>query len=116
MKLLVKIPNCGFAGRLSTICVQAAVLLSMMSLLPVPGLAASDLTRYVNPLMGTASGPNEYPGAQVPFGLLAWNPVNTYRAYTVYVGPKGMINWFSLSTMQGSGGSAIADVPHMSLP
>jgi putative alpha-1,2-mannosidase len=98
---------------LPSICVQAVVLLVMMSLLPASGRAASDLTQYVTPLMGTASGPNEYPGAQVPFGLLAWNPVNTYRGYTVYVGPKGRINWFSLSTMQGIGGSAIADVPHM---
>ena len=28
----------------------------------------------VNPLIGTANGGNDYPGAAVPFGMLAWSP------------------------------------------
>lgn len=70
-----------------------------------------NVTQYVNPMIGVSNGPGEYPGAQVPFGLLAWNPVNTVKAWSVYTG--GSINWFALSTVQGIGAGAMADVPHM---
>lgn len=70
-----------------------------------------NVTQYVNPMIGVSNGPGEYPGAQMPFGLLAWNPVNTVKAWSVYTG--GSINWFALSTVQGIGAGAMADVPHM---
>jgi predicted alpha-1,2-mannosidase len=35
---------------------------------------ASDPAYTVNPLIGTANGGNDYPGAAVPFGMVAWSP------------------------------------------
>jgi putative alpha-1,2-mannosidase len=36
-----------------------------------------DPTAYVDPLIGTANGGNTFPGAVVPFGMVAWSPENT---------------------------------------
>jgi len=75
--------------------------------------AGSNVTQYVNPLIGVSEGCNEYPGAQAPFGLLAWNPVNIFGGATVYSVTKHTIDWFSLSTMGGVGAPAMADAPYM---
>ena len=34
----------------------------------------SDLAALVNPLIGTTNGGNDYPGATLPLGMLAWSP------------------------------------------
>jgi predicted alpha-1,2-mannosidase len=34
----------------------------------------SDLAALVNPLIGTANGGNDYPGATLPLGMIAWSP------------------------------------------
>ena len=44
--------------------------------LPVCSLSAESLTQYVNPMIGTDGYGNVYPGAQIPFGVLAFS--NTY--------------------------------------
>lgn len=36
--------------------------------------AASDPASLVNPLIGTTNGGNDYPGATLPAGMLAWSP------------------------------------------
>jgi predicted alpha-1,2-mannosidase len=36
--------------------------------------AASDPAVLVNPLIGTTNGGNDYPGATLPLGMLAWSP------------------------------------------
>jgi predicted alpha-1,2-mannosidase len=35
---------------------------------------ATDLAALVNPLIGTTNGGNDYPGATLPLGMLAWSP------------------------------------------
>lgn len=35
---------------------------------------ATDPASTVNPLIGTTNGGNDYPGAAMPFGMLAWSP------------------------------------------
>ena len=37
-------------------------------------LAKTDPAALVNPLIGTANGGNDYPGATLPLGMLAWSP------------------------------------------
>ncbi|GAA1257746.1 hypothetical protein GCM10009579_14650 [Streptomyces javensis] len=32
---------------------------------------------YVDPLIGSAGGGNTYPGATLPFGMIAWSPTST---------------------------------------
>ena len=91
---------------LSVLC-SALVLTSLSS-----ARAVSNLTQYVDPALGVEPGPNDYIGAQVPFGLVAWNPINRG-------GPNGIpyddrsqsINWFGLSAMNGGG--SMAEVAHM---
>lgn len=36
--------------------------------------ASTDPAALVNPLIGTANGGNDYPGATLPLGMLAWSP------------------------------------------
>ncbi len=36
--------------------------------------SAIDLAALVNPLIGTTNGGNDYPGATLPLGMLAWSP------------------------------------------
>jgi len=36
--------------------------------------ANSDPAALVNPLIGTTNGGNDYPGATLPLGMLAWSP------------------------------------------
>jgi putative alpha-1,2-mannosidase len=35
---------------------------------------ATDPASTVNPLIGTTNGGNDYPGAAMPFGMVAWSP------------------------------------------
>jgi len=39
---------------------------------------AKDPASTVNPLIGTTNGGNDYPGAVMPFGMLAWSPEEPY--------------------------------------
>jgi predicted alpha-1,2-mannosidase len=40
---------------------------------------AADPASAVNPLIGTANGGNDYPGAVMPFGMVAWSPEEPYN-------------------------------------
>src|SRR5580692_3989655 len=35
---------------------------------------AADPASLVNPIIGTTNGGNDYPGATLPFGMVAWSP------------------------------------------
>ena len=76
--------------------------------------AVSDPASLVNPLLGTSNGANDFPGADVPFGMLQWSPDTASRAlgggYT-YGSPT--ITGFSLTHMAGPGCGAYGDVPIM---
>ena len=41
-----------------------------------PGLVTEPAAR-VDPLIGTAGGGNTFPGAVIPFGMVAWSPETT---------------------------------------
>jgi predicted alpha-1,2-mannosidase len=96
---------------------------------------AADPASAVNPLIGTTNGGNDYPGAVMPFGMVAWSPEQPYskprrRVEGVpgsmrddrsrpaapggyeYTAPK--IRGFSLTHLMGTGcAGASGDIPFM---
>jgi predicted alpha-1,2-mannosidase len=85
-----------------------------------PGSAVSDPVPYVNPLIGTSNAGNTYPGAVVPFGMLAWSPQNSTGNQFSTPAPGGYrydatkIRGFSLTHLNGVGCSgANGDIPIM---
>jgi putative alpha-1,2-mannosidase len=61
--------------------VSAGTLLAAL-IVPAPAsyAAVSDPASLVNPLLGTTNGANDFPGADVPFGMTQWSPDTAARA------------------------------------
>jgi predicted alpha-1,2-mannosidase len=85
-----------------------------------PGSADADPAALVHPLDGTATGPvspgtvGEFPGADVPFGMLQWSPdtsPNAVQAGGGYAYDDNAINGFSLTHLSGTGCPSYQDVP-----
>lgn len=96
---------------------------------------ASDPASAVNPLIGTANGGNDYPGAVLPFGMVAWSPEeprnkprpkvegvpgsmvddrNRPAAPGGYAYTANLIRGFSLTHLMGTGcAGASGDIPFM---
>ena len=82
----------------------------------------SDLTRYVNPWIGTAQGAPDYnmgnaagntpPGASFPFGMVLWSPDTTNQSGGYRFEHKS-IGGFSLTHFSGRGISCWQDLPFM---
>jgi len=83
----------------------------------------TDPAALVNPLIGTANGGNTFPGAVMPFGMVAWSPeeasANPQRANPV-AAPGGYqydattVRGFSLTHLSGTGcAGASGDIPFM---
>ncbi|MGW2510950.1 GH92 family glycosyl hydrolase [Streptomyces scopuliridis] len=76
---------------------------------------------YVDPLIGSANGGNTYPGANLPFGMIAWSPTSTAgdqtntAAANVYSYNTTRLRGFSLTHVNGAGchPGAAGDVPIM---
>ncbi|MBD5179983.1 MAG: glycoside hydrolase family 92 protein [Bacteroidales bacterium] len=92
----------------SSICISISLVL--VSLPCVAGTIASndaeDLTKYVNPLIGTAGFGNVYPGAQTPFGGIQISPDTDYDDYDTAAGYKydhPTVLGFSLTHLSGTG-------------
>ncbi len=84
--------------------------------------AVDDPTSYVDPLIGTASGGNTFPGAVVPWGMVAWSPETTRGDATRRPAPGGYqynatrVRGFSLTHLSGTGcRGASGEVPFMPL-
>src|SRR5947209_1859054 len=71
----------------------------------------SELTRLVNPFVGTDNDGNTFPGATVPFGMVQLSPDTTATGWYKYQDSK--IRGFSLTHFSGAGCAAYADVPFM---
>ncbi|WP_322974538.1 GH92 family glycosyl hydrolase [Actinacidiphila epipremni] len=85
-----------------------------------PGSAPADPASYVNPLIGSSNAGNTYPGAVVPFGMLAWSPQTSTGNQFSTPAPGGYrydatrIRGFSLTHLNGVGCSgANGDIPIM---
>ncbi len=79
-----------------------------------------DPATYVDPIIGTSNAGNTYPGAVVPFGMLAWSPQTSTGNQASNPAPGGYrydatrIRGFSLTHLNGVGCSgANGDIPVM---
>src|SRR5690348_10470722 len=76
--------------------------------------AVADPASLVNPLLGTTNGANDFPGADVPFGMVQWSPDTASRALGGgYSYNSPTITGFSLTHIAGPGCGAYGDVPIM---
>ncbi len=85
-----------------------------------PPSAVADPAALVHPLDGTGTGPvtpgtvGEFPGADVPFGMIQWSPDTTPNAVQSgggYAYGDRSINGFSLTHLSGTGCPSFQDVP-----
>ena len=85
-----------------------------------PASAVADPAALVHPLDGTGTGPvtpgtvGEFPGADLPFGMIQWSPDTTPNAEQSgggYAYGDSRINGFSLTHLSGTGCPSFQDVP-----
>ncbi|MFF4667848.1 GH92 family glycosyl hydrolase [Streptomyces sp. NPDC001282] len=77
--------------------------------------------QYVDPLIGSSDGGNTYPGANLPFGMIAWSPTSTNGDQTNTAAANGYsynttrLRGFSLTHVNGAGchPGAAGDIPIM---
>ena len=123
-------------GRGAVSAVASAALFGLLvattAASPSPAAAASpaashqndaiklDPAALVRPLDGTGTGPvspgtvGEFPGADLPFGMIQWSPdttPNTVQSGGGYAYQDGSINGFSLTHLSGTGCPSYQDVP-----
>ncbi|MEU9399721.1 lectin [Streptomyces sp. NPDC048242] len=89
--------------------------------LPAPAAVAAvahpaDLVAHpadlVNPFIGTSNDANDFPGADVPFGMVQWSPDTSSRPPGGgYEYKDSSITGFSLTHIAGPGCGAAGDVP-----
>src|SRR5512145_1333346 len=86
-------------------------------LLPLPIFAQSDLTRYVNPFVGTGGEGHTFPGAVVPFGMVQLSPDTQLKqrkeGYDWAAGYRyddSTIFGFSHTHFSGTGHSDLGDI------
>jgi predicted alpha-1,2-mannosidase len=117
-----------------TVVVLAAVITLCSSVLTAPVTSArasssggtvplvSDPSALVNPLAGTGTAPvasgnpgnvGEFPGADVPFGMVQWSPDTTPDRVegSGYAYADSRISGFSLTHMSGTGCASYGDIP-----
>ena len=96
----------------------AAVALSLIAV----GAVRADPASEVNPFIGTTNGGNTYPGASLPFGMVAFSPEETPLPGRNYpIAAPGGYEWrangikgFSLTHLSGTGCTgASGDIPIM---
>ncbi|WP_327712691.1 GH92 family glycosyl hydrolase [Streptomyces sp. NBC_00464] len=92
--------------------------------LPPAAQAAAPVTRptaYVDPLIGSANGGNTFPGATLPYGMIAWSPTSTTGDQTGTGAANGYeygatrLRGLSLTHVNGAGCNpgAAGDIPIM---
>src|SRR5512145_933134 len=82
-------------------------------LLPLPIFAQSDLTRYVNPFVGTGGHGHTFPGAIVPFGMVQLSPdtrLTGWDGCSGYHYSDSIVYGFSHTHLSGTGISDYGDI------
>ena len=100
----------------------SALIFLVLAILPAQAAPPPDLAAEVNPFIGTTNGGNTYPGATLPFGMVAFSPEETPlpgKRYPI-AAPGGYeyrvigIKGFSLTHLSGTGCTgASGDIPFM---
>ena len=98
------------------------VLAALIVTIGVSSAATADPAGEVNPFIGTTNGGNTYPGASLPFGMVAFSPEETPlpgRRYPIaapggYEWRSNGVKGFSLTHLSGTGCTgASGDIPIM---
>lgn len=90
---------------------------------PAAAHAPADPAQYVNPFLGTQPGAadqgtgggagNDFPGADVPFGMVQWSPDTVTLQHGGYYYQDNRIRGFSLTHLSGAGCDTYEDIPFM---
>lgn len=94
------------------LCISAGLCSCSMGALS----ESEDLTKYVDPMIGTDFTGNTYPGAQMPFGMVQLSPDNGLPGWdriSGYFYPDSTIAGFSHTHLSGTGAGDLYDVSFM---
>lgn len=100
----------------------ALVLLSAQAAQAKAGAAAPDFTRLVDPFVGTQGTGHTFPGAVLPFGMVAPSPDTNDRGWSYsggYQHADARIRGFSNTHLSGAGIPELGDIllqPHQGQP
>ncbi|MET7680417.1 lectin [Streptomyces sp. NPDC005423] len=104
-------PGTGVIGLLAAAALAAAGLCAPAWADGRASLVASPAT-VVNPFIGTSNEADDFPGADVPFGMVQWSPDTPSRpSGGGYEYNDSTITGFSLTHIAGPGCGAAGDVP-----
>ncbi|MCQ4079430.1 lectin [Streptomyces sp. RB6PN25] len=79
---------------------------------PAASALVTSPASLVNPFIGTSNGANDFPGADVPFGMVQWSPdTPSSPDGGGYAYIDSSITGFSLTHLSGPGCRAAGDVP-----
>ncbi|WP_406447936.1 GH92 family glycosyl hydrolase [Streptomyces sp. NBC_00876] len=109
------------AARTAAVVITGALAAAV---LPPAAEAVAPVTRptaYVDPLIGSANGGNTFPGATLPYGMIAWSPTSTTGDQTGTGAANGYeygatrLRGLSLTHVNGAGCNpgAAGDIPIM---
>jgi predicted alpha-1,2-mannosidase len=109
---------------LCTVMAAGSLIATAASSRPAGAAASVNMVRdpasLVDPIDGTSTGPvnpgtvGEFPGADLPFGMLQWSPdtvPDTVQSGGGYAYTDSHINGFSLTHLSGTGCPSYQDVP-----
>ncbi|MFJ5272689.1 lectin [Streptomyces sp. NPDC088358] len=111
MKRLPRPPGTIAIGLFAAAALAAAGLCAPASAAEKPALVTSPAT-VVNPFIGTSNQADDFPGADVPFGMVQWSPDTPSRpSGGGYEYNDSSITGFSLTHIAGPGCGAAGDIP-----
>src|SRR6185295_17662945 len=99
--------------RLLFVSLRLCVKIFLLFLIPLHVSAQRDLTRYVNPFIGTAGHGHTFPGAIVPFGMVQLSPdtrLTGWDGCSGYHYSDSNIYGFSHTHLSGTGISDYGDI------
>ncbi len=79
------------------------LLLVVLLLSKAWGEGGEDVTRFVNPFIGTAGGGNTFPGAVVPWGMVSVSPHTSLDAPSGYIHGEKWFYGFGHTHLSGTG-------------
>ncbi|WP_433264416.1 GH92 family glycosyl hydrolase [Actinosynnema sp. CS-041913] len=115
--------RCHRGGLVKTALAAAAVVATALVQPVAVQAQPDDPARWVNPFVGTQPGGpdhgtgggagNNFPGADVPFGMVQWSPDTVTHQHGGYYYQDNRIKGFSLTHLSGAGCSTYQDIPIM---
>ncbi len=96
-----------------TLSLMRAIILFCLLIIPLNVFAQRDLTRYVNPFIGTGGHGHTFPGAIVPFGMVQLSPdtrLTGWDGCSGYHYSDSIIYGFSHTHLSGTGISDYGDI------